>query len=330
MSKKLYSTAKWKSHVTRAQERELANVRRRKNSGTKPHQAHQRPKTDTVTLTLPAVFSIVRNPEETIEFLRNVEENARRYHINFNLQPVTDMTIEAITALSAVVRRQNLRHTRITGNLPNDTGCQNILVQSGFFEHVRHKHTLPHADHGKMSHKESKKVDGKLAQELVHRVMSALYGTPKPCQPAYRALMESMSNTRDHAARTMMETETWWATAYADTKNKLACFAFLDTGVGIFKSVKLGKIRRAYETVAKVIGFRNDGLILMEILRGEVKSRTGLEYRGKGLPSMYNAIIASRLRSLIIVSNNVYANVGQGDFHTLKQEFRGTLLYWEV
>ena len=328
MSKKLYSTKEWKHRVAVAQERELANTKRRKSTGRKAREPYHRPKTHTVTLTLPTVFSIIRNPNETIGFLREVEENARRHNINFDLGAISEITIEAITALSAMVRR--LRHTGFTGNLPSDPGCQNILVQSGFLEHVRHRRALPQADHGKMCHTESKKVDGKLAKELIHRVMSALYGIPRPCQPAYRALMESMSNTRDHAARTAMETETWWATAYADTKKRVACFAFLDTGVGIFKSVKLGNIRRAYETVAKVIGFGHDGLILKEILRGEVESRTGLEYRGKGLPSMYNALTASRLRSLIIVSNDVYANVGENDFRTLKQEFRGTLLYWEV
>jgi hypothetical protein len=270
----------------------------------------------------------VRNPEETIEFLWDFEQKARKCNISLDLRQISAITIETITALIAVVRR--LRHIQISGNLPSDPGCQTILVQSGFFEHVKRLQPLPQADRGKMAHKESKKVEGKSAQELIHRVTSVLHGNPRPCQPAYRALIECMSNTFDHAARTQFEIETWWATAYADPTNRLACFAFLDTGVGIFRSVKLSTIRRAYEAVRQAIGLHDDCVILREMLRGEVESRTGLKYRGKGLPSMYNALNAGRLRTLIIVSNKVYANVGQNDFHLLEQEFRGTLLYWEV
>ena len=38
---------------------------------------------------------------------------------------------------------------------------------------------------------------------------------------------------------------------------------------------------------------------------------------------------AGRIKSLIIVANDVYADVANDDFRVLKTQFPGTLLYWE-
>jgi hypothetical protein len=331
MSKKLFATPEWKRRIARAQARELANTRRRKKPTYRRDRAFSRaraPKRSTASLTVPAVFSLIDNPNETIAFLNEFERVAGKKNINLDLQGIVSISIDAITALTALVRR--LRYTQINGNLPVDSGCLSILAQSGFFEHVKHRQPLPSADRGKMAHQQSKKVEGKLAQQLIHRVTSAIYGTVRVCKPAYRALIESMTNTNDHAARTDFESETWWATAYADTNRKCACFAFLDTGVGIFQSVRLGAIRRAYQFATKLVGLRTDADILKEVLQGKVASSTGLDYRGKGLPALYDALMAGRLSALVIVSNGVYADVKKDDFRTLDFEFRGTLLYWEA
>jgi hypothetical protein len=331
MSKKLYSTASWKRRIASAQQRELDKTQRRNTSSFKRH--HRAPKsigakTRTVTLQFPVTFSFVRNPNETIEFLAEFERVASKSNVTLDLQNVSDITIEAITVLTASVRKVKL--TRVSGNLPLDAQPRDILLQSGFLEHVKHSQQLGVSGMGKMSHQESKRVEGVLAQKLIHRVTGALTGKAVPCQPAYRALIECMSNTCDHAARTKLESETWWATGYADAKRKAGCFAFFDTGVGIFESRKLGTIRNAYSVVSRLIGIKNNCDILRDILLGKVESSTGLKYRGKGLPSMYNAVQAGRIKSLVIVSNEVFADVGQWRFDILKTKFRGTLLYWET
>lgn len=332
MSKKLYSTPKWKNRIARAQERELENTRRKNSPSQRRLKGYYRPKPKrkTVTLVLPNSFSIIDNPEETIAFLEEYERQGARNNIRLDLDGVSHLTIDAVTALGAHVQRLQNYNTYTSGTLPKDLTCLTILVQSGFFEHVRHRQPLPVADRGKMAHQQSKRVEVKLAQQLIHRVTQALFGKSKPCQPAYRAMIECMSNTYDHAARSRLESEKWWATAFADTRRKFACFTFLDTGVGIFKSVKLGTIKSAYRLAGKLLGINDDSDILRDILQGKVESSTGLRYRGKGLPSMHDALVAGRLQSLVVVSNSVYANVKLGDFRTLNHQFRGTLLYWEV
>ena len=66
------------------------------------------------------------------------------------------------------------------------------------------------------------------------------------------------------------------------------------------------------------------------MLQGKVPSTTGLSYRGKGLPSIYRAQERGHLKSLVIIANDVYANIAADDYHSLKENFPGTLIYWEI
>jgi len=81
---------------------------------------------------------------------------------------------------------------------------------------------------------------------------------------------------------------------------------------------------------ARILGFKSNADILKEILLGNVRSRTRLSYRGKGIPGIFKAFKRGQLRNLIIVTNDVYANVGEERFETLNIGFEGTFFYWEI
>jgi hypothetical protein len=220
----------------------------------------------------------------------------------------------------------------IRGVSPKDATAQRILVGSGFFEHYRSEQPLPHVPHGQISQEKSRKVQPDLARDLIHFGIKALTGSDGKCSAAYRVLIESMSNTHNHALSAKarldrsQQSETWWATVYADRARKRVCFTFVDVGVGIFGSVRLGKIRSFY----RLIGLRTDTDILRDMLQGKVESSTGFSYRGKGLPAINRLSEAGKIESLIIVANDVYANISEGQYRMLPVAFRGTLLYWEI
>jgi hypothetical protein len=138
-----------------------------------------------------------------------------------------------------------------------------------------------------------------------------------------------MSNTHNHAAgkeRKDAVRQTWYSTVYADVSRSRACYTFLDTGVGIFKSIRLRGLKRFF----KAIGVSNNAEILEQILEGRVGSSTGVPYRGKGLPSIYALLKRGSIKELVIIANSVYANVSKGDYRVLEIGFPGTLLYWET
>jgi hypothetical protein len=330
MSKKLFSTAKWKKYLRSRQLYELKKLREHKRSRRllNPPKRSAIARLPFVKLIVPGNFSIINNPEETIAFVRECGVVARWNNLNLDLSKITQITADAITVLIAVI--QGLVGKRlVNGNLPAHAETSEILAQSGFFAHVRSKQAPPPGKHGRISRQESKKVEPLVARDLIQIGTAAVRGQPQRSYAAYRTLIECMTNTHNHAAgkhRRFDVKETWYSTVYADVKRSRICYTFLDTGVGIFRSVRIGTLRRAY----KLLRIEDDRDILKDILEGKVESSTGHRYRGKGLPSIYDLSKRGSIKSLIIIANDVFANVSTGEYRILRVQFPGTLLYWET
>lgn len=326
MSKKLYSTERWKNRILAGQKRELNKLRRRKLSSGSNHYRIATELTYT-HLRAPSTFSITKNPEESIGFLNQIESISQSKNIDLDISSVSSLTPDAIAVLIATICKPKFSKRNVRGNLPQDSLSQQILVASGFFDHVKRRVNLPKVlDKGIITQRRSKKVESETAAELIHRGSSILHGRSLPSKPAYRVLIEAMGNTHNHAAGDGHTRETWWATVYVDRKRERICFCFVDTGVGIFKSVKVRRIKRIYN----LIRGKTDADLLRDMLEGKVQSSTGLPYRGRGLPSINTLRKRHELQKLIIVTNNVYADVTDENFYILKALFRGTLLYWEI
>jgi hypothetical protein len=261
-------------------------------------------------------------------FLQKLRVYANKFHISLDLTDVTLITPEAIAALTATISSSSLPHTNVRGNLPSSPAAKQILLESGFFEHVTSTTSLPNGRLGKIKARKSKLVEATTARELIDCGTSQAFGLTKyshSTRAAYATLIELMGNTRNHAAGKRPEPETWWATSYGDANRKRVSYSFVDTGVGIFRSVRVNRIKRAFRN----LGVRGNPELLQEILNGQVQSRTGLAYRGKGLPTIYKKSRSGDLKSLFIIANDVYADVSNGVYRSLSNHFNGTLLYWE-
>jgi hypothetical protein len=330
MSKKLYSTEKWKRYLKSRQRYQLrhARERRRRRRGAVPLRRRQARNLPFLTLAVPGNFSIIHNPADSIKFLREFRYLARNNNLTLNLAEVTHITVDAITALIAEILR--LGRTRfVNGNNPSNVACRDLLIQSGFFDHVRSRLPLPSGQKGRIAPRKSHRVEGATAKDLIRIGTEAAFGFPRKSYPAYSALIECMSNTHNHATgkREQHGAEIWYSTVYGEGTSRSVSYAFLDTGVGIFRSVRLSALKKLYNKLFRGQDHRD---ILRDILLGRVASRTGLPFRGKGLPGIYKSFLAGRIKSLIIVSNDVYADVANDDYRVLRMEFPGTLLYWET
>jgi hypothetical protein len=333
MSKKLFSTQRWKRYLRARQEAQERSAKRRKRRAqfirkTLKPIVERRFR----TLSAPSDFSMVQNPDATITYLNSVRFYSSKYNLILDLSAVQLLTADAVAALVATLAPLNREGVLIRGHSPTVPAAQNILVGSGFYQHYRSVQPVPHVPHGLIAQEKSKKVQPDIARDLIHFGMRALTGTDRKCSASYRVLIESMSNTHNHALSAKakrersQELETWWATVYADRARNRVCFTFVDAGVGIFESVRLGKVRSLY----RFVGLQRDNRILRDLLHGKVESSTGLPYRGKGLPAINGLSEARRIESLIILANDVYANVSKDEYRMLPVVFRGTLLYWEI
>jgi hypothetical protein len=202
-----------------------------------------------------------------------------------------------------------------------------ILRRSGFYYHVHPpsnaKFIAP--DAGIIAHEEKRTVDPQLAQRLVHFATTRMTGSPAEHHAIYAALGEMMGNTFDHANKQSTGYEHWWASVYYDEATGTAHFTFFDTGVGILKSRNLS----SFPDVARSI-LGSDTAFLLNIFEGEIASRTGVVWRGMGLPRIYQRVMRGDLTNMTVITNGVIGHLDTGNFTALSGNFRGTLYHWEL
>ena len=332
MSKKLHSSERWKRRVTAAQQRETRKAERRQRGagkGTRP--VSLRPPRGQRTLTPPTTLSLLRNPEATIRFLRDLTHAIPKYRVFIEFADVDRITPDAPLALLGTLRKFGRRNVR--GSVPRDPTARAILEQSGFFEHVRHGISIQGDCQGLMIKFSGKRVDPELARRLIHRGMELLFGTAQDSEPSYSVIVEGMENTIAHAHRLpnergliALDTESWWASVFVDRERQRICFALLDVGVGILRSARVKALRR----LSLVWRKSPDAQLLLDILGGKLPSRTELPNRGKGLPEIKRLSDLGEILELTLVTNAVHAALGEGQTVTLSESFSGTLLYWEI
>ncbi len=321
--KKLITQRRWKEQLRRRQIGELS-----RRSRVKPQYRAPKKKRSFRGLLVPSVFSIINNSEEMNDFLQTLRWYARTSHISLDLTDVTQITPEAIAALVATISQSSLPNTNVRGNMPSDLDAKRVLLDSGFFDHVKNTTELPKGRIGKIKEHNSTLVEAETAWELIECGTLQAFGARKrspSTRAAYNTLIELMCNTHNHAAKKGEETKHWWATVYGDSARRMVCYSFVDVGVGIFKSVNLHWVRKAF----RHLGLNDNSKLLLEILEGRVESSTGLSYRGNGLPTIYKKSQSGNIKALHIISNDVYADVSNGVYRTLNVSFPGTLFYWE-
>lgn len=174
-----------------------------------------------------------------------------------------------------------------------------------------------------------KQVEVNIADILVQRAMHYLTGSPQDHHAGYRTLVECMSNTFKHADPDTEATENWWMASYPHPGPgpKRWCFAFVDNGVGILKSLE---IKGFFQRLKQILGLMPNYETLQLLMKGKIGSRLGLSYRGKGLPGIYKELLRGRIHNLVIIANDTRANFATQEFVTLEQHFGGTFLYWEL
>jgi hypothetical protein len=333
--KKLYSTAKYKKRNTkRAKDRlkqqllskEKAKAKRRALGGMPiAEQRESRAVSKFESLKAPSNFSFVENTVAVLSYLENIQKHIKhRKPVLINLKEITNLTNDAIVLLLALVKNPTItKGVPIKGNYPRDEELKKIFQESGVFK------ANDNDDEPKnyILTRQNKKAEGGMANELIKRATSIVFGQEARCPGVYRALMESMANTCYHAKPQQIGHETWWLTVYHDRKENKVSFAFIDLGVGIFKSSNISGFR---EKLSTLFGIKDNRDVLKEIISGRKMSSTKIPYRGKGLPTIYKGLERNYYSNLKLISNDVKADLSANKYEKLTKEFSGTFLYWEL
>jgi hypothetical protein len=333
--KKLYTTQEYKRRNNkRAKDRlnqqllskKKAKSKRRDFDGVPIKQQRERRLVGQFNkLKAPSNFSFIENTVEVLSYLENIQNHInQRKPILINLKEITHLTNDAIVLLLSLVKNPAItKGVPIKGNYPKDEELRKIFIESGVFG----SNGNDNEPKNYILTRRNKKAEGGIANELIKRATSLVFGQEARCPGIYRALMESMANTCYHAKPEQIGHETWWLTLYHDKKEDKVAFAFIDLGIGIFKSSKMSGFK---DKMASFFGITDNRDVLKEIISGRKISSTKIPYRGKGLPNIYKGLERNYYSNLKLISNDVKADLSSGTYEKLTKEFSGTFLYWEL
>jgi hypothetical protein len=274
------------------------------------------------------VLSLVDAPEKSVTFFRRLESHTDRRDIYVNLLNVSRITPDAIALLLSLVRLLGSKRMNVSGNYPADQSAMSTIRESGFDRYIQS--SLPRAPRARgaiirrdFSLDGMTQADGDYAKQLVD-FAAKNGGDLLRLKSTYGHLIECMGNTHQHAGEAP-GTQPWWASVFHDAGRTCDCFTFVDMGIGIFNSVELSLRLKMLNLIGTV---RPN--ILRELLHGKIPSSTGKGYRGRGLPSIYQSCQDGRIRRLVILTNDVYADASNDVFVAMPDELKGVILYWEV
>lgn len=348
--KKAYQSPKFKRFsAQRARREEKARKRiKKRNRGVSTPRMPRRPNMPwplkKQLVTAPSPFSLTENSDETIQFFTKLEtafaKTPRGDSVFIDLESVDDMTPEVIVLLISKIKEEDSINKKSSrGNVPRNSFAQNMLASSGFYDFVKSRATVKRPSRGAIEKCGDNIVDSRKAAQLIEKVSERMEMSLAQEDGHQTTAVECMTNTREHASGPKREKgeKKWWFSVYCHPNNQVAQFAFVDLGIGIFKSLERQNPQWWIDFKTK-LGSKRRSDILKDLLADQtvgsslpLRNRTSTweGHRGKGLPNIANRNRKKQTRRLRIVSNDVFADIENSEYRMLKQDFSGTVICWE-
>jgi hypothetical protein len=273
----------------------------------------------------PSIFVLRENPEQVISYLENIKAHRNPYRmIYINLSKVEKITQGAIAMLLSVLKAVSKYKIKIIGNKPRNAEAKKILESSGFFSHVFgaiEKDNYNTAN--TIVTRGRNNVEPEKSAAIVQSAMKCIKGIQYRNQAIQGMLIELMANSINHAFPDRILKEWVLSVSHHDTEKKVS-FSFVDNGVGIIDTLRL----TFKQHIAHV--FKGNDDLLLTAFKGQIGSRTGLKYRGKGLPSILKKFNKKKFSNLVVITNDVFLDFETNKFVVLNSSFNGTYYYWEL
>ena len=116
----------------------------------------------------------------------------------------------------------------------------------------------------------------------------------------YEVIIEMMSNVVYHAYKEDDEMIPEWY-LYAEYLNDRIHFLFLDTGLGIAKTVQKHTL---YEKVISKIGAGSESKLIKSALDGDFRTKTGKDFHGKGMPYIKEFAFEDNVKDFNVISGS--------------------------
>ena len=285
----------------------------------------------------PKQFSMTINIAEMIRFFYNLEKMIKSgRQIYLDMATINLIHEDAILYLISRLDYFQIEHPHgsIQGNLPINPNCRSLLLQSGFLKYVNTQMNPDINDDNIFPIHEGNSADGKIVSQVIDFVKRFIdFG--EYAERFYGPIMECIINTGAHAYNKNADYSKWWMIAIPDEPRKKVHFTVLDNGFGIPNTVRKNYSEKIEKQFGK-LKFMNtiiDNKLIVSGLVGELRTRTGLTHRGKGLPSIFDLTTIPHIANLRIISSHGHVLTGSNgtivNSSNLKDKFHGTLISWD-
>lgn len=298
--------------------------------------------------TVPNIFSIIKNPEETISFLNDIirhVENVRKIVkrksntniaklFSINMDNTKEITGDALMYLLTIIK--NTRGNKFLpinwiGNFPKDEKMKKFLQNSGYLKYMKtskqnlvqtNEHIQIQIGQGYECKVGNQVID--IRQEIIDFTCQKLNKNKIQINFLMTMLTEMITNITDHAYDEENLFEHSWYIFVENTANKIS-YTFMDNGLGIPTTIKKNKFEKF---IGKFDLDKEYKYIEAGVSGLEKRSKTGLIERGNGLPSIYEQYTSDKISKLTIISNKAYFE--KENSRDLENSLNGTIFYWEI
>lgn len=288
-----------------------------------------------VVVKAPINFSLINNAEVVTEFFCEVRQyllgkKNKKTQMFFDLSKIENVTIDAIIYLLAMIKnlqRLGLAKYRFVGNLPQKESVREQFTESGFLDFVKSRICTIESNSNKIAIRTGQKNDSIVLKEICDFIIEKTGCSRLATKGLYVIMAEMMYNTSEHAyISRSYSMKNWYVfVEYAQERVKIT---FMDTGDSIPKTMR----KKWQETFLRA----PDDKMIISALNGECRSRTRLDNRNNGLPTIKANAEAHKIENLHILSNRAICVLcdkdGKFSYNTREQKkaIMGTLYYWEI
>ncbi|WP_282126101.1 hypothetical protein [Marinifilum flexuosum] len=268
-------------------------------------------------------YSECENVTGFIHRIKSASRSSR--NIIVDLENVSKICDGTISMLLSVIKEIGRDGVRVKGTYPKDIDARNFLEKSGFFGHIR-GHVSPSNGETKntiIRTGDSRTPPAEVSQEI-YNSMETVWGT-KGRNPLLRGgVFEMVRNSCDHAFSNSASVF-WHFSLSHHEDEELVSYSFVDNGKGIIRTMSSkGIIDKIFDY------FKSNSNILKAAFENGIESATGLPWRGKGLPTIYELYEDKVVTNLIVVSNNVFIDFDRNLRKEIKFPFSGTYYHWVI
>lgn len=288
----------------------------------------------------PSIFSFVQNKHKVLKFLQQLREcKEKKKQTLVRLDGVEQLSTDAILVLLSTMVQFQTEHVRFNGTKPVNEEVRLKLESSGFFHKLysiveKERYQFKSITNQIYTHGQKTVAPG-LADDLVKYGSKTVWNESRRCPGIQKTLLELMHNTYDHAGISKGEKH-WWLSVEHNESEKEVTFAFIDFGVGIFRSLSNKSEKEplygALQSISHKFPFATTQVDKLKlILEGKVQlSQSNKYFRGKGLAKIYNHYLNNKIASLCIISNFAFVDADKNEFITLENEFMGTFISFKI